>query len=237
MLTETTAQRAQSLALEQLEQDALEKRLKLDEKDKDAVKAAVGELEKAKRLSLTAKDIGAAFTQTFDDIVLGAKSASQAVQAMLMDIARALVHNLITQPIGDTLSAAISHWLIGTVTVPAADANGALAHTAHSGWQVGSAGGATRRVPAGLFWAAPRLHSGLASDEFPAILQSGETVLSRAQSAAALHPSLTVNVTNTSAAPVNARVTDLKLDLRRLVVGILLEDQQTCGPITRGYRR
>jgi hypothetical protein len=34
-----------------------------------------------------------------------------------------------------------------------------------------------KRVPASLFLGAPRLHGGLAPDEFPAILQRGETVI------------------------------------------------------------
>lgn len=45
----------------------------------------------------------------------------------------------------------------------------------HGGGVVGS-GGAGRRVPAGVFVGAPRLHGGLMAGEYPAILQRGETV-------------------------------------------------------------
>jgi hypothetical protein len=38
----------------------------------------------------------------------------------------------------------------------------------------------TRQVPAALFVNAPRLHQGLRADEFPAILQRGERVTSKA---------------------------------------------------------
>lgn len=48
----------------------------------------------------------------------------------------------------------------------------------HQGGLVGN-GGSTRPVSPLLFAGAPRLHGGLAADEFPAILQSGETVLPR----------------------------------------------------------
>jgi len=44
------------------------------------------------------------------------------------------------------------------------------------GGMVGLAG-THMTVPAGMFIGAPRLHDGLASDEFPAILQKGEIVL------------------------------------------------------------
>lgn len=46
----------------------------------------------------------------------------------------------------------------------------------HGGGKVG-AGGVGRMMPAGAFAGAPRLHSGLKSDEFSAILQRGERVL------------------------------------------------------------
>ena len=42
---------------------------------------------------------------------------------------------------------------------------------------VGESLAARRAVPAHLFAGAPRFHNGLMPDEFPAILQKGETVL------------------------------------------------------------
>jgi len=47
----------------------------------------------------------------------------------------------------------------------------------HSGGEVGSSTVARRAVPAYAFVGAPRFHNGLMPDEFPAILQRGETVL------------------------------------------------------------
>lgn len=49
----------------------------------------------------------------------------------------------------------------------------------HSGGEVGRTSAPRRSVPSHVFRGAPRLHSGLAPDEFPAILQAGERVLSR----------------------------------------------------------
>jgi phage-related minor tail protein len=75
-----------------------------------------------------------------------------------------------------------------SITAPLAQAaSNALAGIFHDG---GTAGGAApgRQVPLTTFLAAPRLHTGtvpwLAPDEIPAILQRGEIVLNRAQSAA-----------------------------------------------------
>jgi hypothetical protein len=50
----------------------------------------------------------------------------------------------------------------------------------HSGGVVGLTGGSSlRKVNPAVFMGAPRLHDGLAGDEFPAILQKGETVIPR----------------------------------------------------------
>ena len=51
----------------------------------------------------------------------------------------------------------------------------------HAGWSVGSLPSATRNVASSIFNSAPRLHNGLAPDEFPAILQRGEAVLTKKQ--------------------------------------------------------
>jgi hypothetical protein len=49
--------------------------------------------------------------------------------------------------------------------------------TMHSGGTVGVSGGAMRSIPSHYFSTAPRLHQGLAADEYPAILQKGEQVI------------------------------------------------------------
>ncbi len=65
----------------------------------------------------------------------------------------------------------------------------------HSGGTVGNGGGSPMVAPASLFKGAPRFHGGLAPDEFPAILQTGEQVLSRQQVANG-GGGRTINVTN-----------------------------------------
>ncbi|MGH7649942.1 MAG: hypothetical protein ACREND_17665, partial [Gemmatimonadaceae bacterium] len=55
----------------------------------------------------------------------------------------------------------------------------------HDGGIVGAAGGVSRALGLSTIAHAPRFHSGLMPGEFPAILQKGEAVLSRAQVAAA----------------------------------------------------
>jgi len=67
----------------------------------------------------------------------------------------------------------------------------------HSGGVVGLAG-TPMMVPAGTFIGAPRLHNGLAPDEFPAILQKGETVLPRGADTASSTSVKIVNVLDPS---------------------------------------
>jgi hypothetical protein len=55
--------------------------------------------------------------------------------------------------------------------------SGYMAMVKHAGGTVGASGGAMRSIPASYFASAPRLHQGLAADEYPAILQKGEQVV------------------------------------------------------------
>ena len=64
----------------------------------------------------------------------------------------------------------------------------------HSGGVVGGRAMPMHRVPVGTFIGAPRLHAGLASDEFPAILQRGETVLPRGTSSSIVHAPLNLTI-------------------------------------------
>jgi hypothetical protein len=173
------------------------------------------------------------------DIASGAATASKAVQTLATDIERSILHNLIGQPLSQSITQGImGGWnsLFGGAraapTVPAGDANTALVATAHTGAVIGYDRTAMREVSSLLFAHAPRFHTGLFPGEQPTILQNGGTVLP-----AGSRSNVTVNITNHSSAPVKASVPDIKIDLRRMVVGILLEDQQTNGPVTRGFKQ
>jgi hypothetical protein len=56
-----------------------------------------------------------------------------------------------------------------------------IASVFHDGGVVGRDDAARRTVPSAVFAAAPRLHDGLMPNEFPAILQKGETVFTPGQ--------------------------------------------------------
>ena len=114
-----------------------------------------------------------------------------------------------------------------TATTPA----GIGSAIAHSGGVVGKTSFPTRAVNPAIFTNAPRLHSGLSSDEFPAILQRGETVISRGGSRQP--PPITINITNESGKELDAETQDgPKWDGQRWVMEMVLKGMAT----NQGFR-
>lgn len=112
----------------------------------------------------------------------------------------------------------------------------------HSGGIVG-AGGTRRAVSPLAFVGAPRLHAGnlgIQRDEYPAILQEGEGVLSRAQMRALGRDGgageLRVIVENRGT-PQVARDASSTLDPEGLVIRIVTDDAQRGGPISQSLAR
>ena len=96
-------------------------------------------------------------------------------------------------------------------------------------------------VPAGIFANAPRLHNGLAPDEFPAVLQSGERVLNRRETAAYNKTSTTtlqvqVNIENQTGTPVKAEQGPVRYDMEKAVVGVVLKNYNEGGSIWQMIR-
>jgi len=71
----------------------------------------------------------------------------------------------------------------------------------HAGGLVGTTPTPKRNVPSWMFNGAPRLHGGLAGDEFPAILQRGETVIPKNGNAGGnMTSNVNINISATDAA-------------------------------------
>lgn len=143
--------------------------------------------EESKRIG---DDIGQSFADGFKSaedafrtFVTGGKADFKSlIQSMVADLAVLQFRQSILGPIAESLSGGFLQR--------------AVASLYHSGGTVGS-GGATRSVPAELFVGAQRFHSGgmvLAPDERPAILQTGERVLSRNEVAQGLGSQQSVSV-------------------------------------------
>jgi hypothetical protein len=113
------------------------------------------------------------------------KSWADAGRSALSDITQELIKLSILNPIKNALFGAKNPTLNDSNGVIGNLFKDVFASIFHGGGEVG-AGGGMRRVPAMAFVGAPRFHSGvrLKSDEVPAILQRGETVLNRREAAA-----------------------------------------------------
>ena len=99
----------------------------------------------------------------------------------------------------------------------------------HGGGVVGQTPVQPVLAPAKLWANAPRLHQGLASDEYPAILQRGETVLPRG--AGGMSPrSIRIEIEN-KGAEKQATVGTMRFEPEAVVVGIVLKDLQQNGPL------
>jgi hypothetical protein len=66
----------------------------------------------------------------------------------------------------------------------------------HEGGVVGETTTAGRMLPAFAFAHAPRFHNGLMPDEFPAILQKGETVIPRNKKVGGTHVTFNISTPN-----------------------------------------
>lgn len=88
------------------------------------------ELQEARKLQKIADDIGMAFATTFEDMVLGAKSASEAMRALAQDVARLMMRQMVTQRIADFAGAAITAGVSSFMTPASAAANAGNISTA-----------------------------------------------------------------------------------------------------------
>lgn len=100
------------------------------------------------------------------------------IQSMIKDLISFMAYQTLLKPLFGALSGGMSG---GGGIIQAL--GGAVVDVGHSGGIVGSSGfgNGKRSIPAAMFAFAPRLHSGLRPDEFPAILQKGEAVIPKDQ--------------------------------------------------------
>ena len=168
-----------------------------------------------------ARDIGADVGQTLvgafqsaeeavaNFVKTGKLSFSDLVTSILADLAKLATRQFILGPIANVLSGALGN------------VGGIVAGVLHAGGVVGGAG-PSRMVPAMAFAGAPRMHSGgfagLRPDEVPAILQKGERVLSRSETAGyGAGGNVTVNIQTRDAETFRQSRTQVASDIARAV--------------------
>lgn len=176
------------------------------------------------------------------DFVTGAKASfSDLAQSILKDILQMLAYESITKPLFGALSGGLGEggWLrsiLGAFT----------GSKAHSGWVVGAAPAPmTVALNPLLFAGAPRLHSGLAPDEFPAILQGGEEVVSRSDRATILSelrqskraaPNVTIKIENQTWQPIQVEQKGAQFDAEGYIVSVVAKNYERGGNIWKIIR-
>jgi tape measure domain-containing protein len=138
----------------------------------------------------TTRALSSGFSNFFDSLIDGTESAGEAFKKMtagiLSDIAKIIMQRTIAEP------------LAGAVMQGIGSIAGAYfgAPVAHTGGLVGATAFSSKLVDSSVFNNAPRLHSGLKPDEFPAILQRGEEVIPKGGrgGGTVLNMPITVNV-------------------------------------------
>lgn len=144
----------------------------------------------------------------------------------------------LTNTFANALAKMASSWmneqigsLFGSLGRSGEGGTGIFAGLFHSGGIVGDAG-IYREVNPFVFAGAPRLHAGLAPDEFPAILQQGEAVVPRGQwngGAQAPKLNIEVNIDNRSVTPLKLEQGTVSRELDRMVISIVARDIHEYG--------
>ncbi|GEM_PF-2761397 len=190
-----------------------------------AFEKSLKRLAQQEKLVGMAEDIGRAFGQTFADLVTGAASAEDALRSLGNQILATMAQKMIADPIATAMTGMIGG-MFGVSVM-------------HSGGIVGETAAPMRFVHPSIFAGAPRLHTGLREDEYPAILQRGEKVTPKGESESSKSsaPNVSFNITNQSGAQVDVQQTGVQFDGRRMVVSMMLKDKRNNGPVTRANRR
>lgn len=130
-------------------------------------------------------------SRAFVDWASGAKvSIKDVVATMLKEFATMMLYRNVFGPLFGMGADFASGFFGAGAGGAAAGGFGGGAVVAHTGLDSGR----RRSVNMGVFRGAPRLHNGLAADEFPAILQRGESVIPKGRGGAGMQVNVAVSV-------------------------------------------
>ncbi len=182
-----------------------------------------------KIIGSAAESVEDALVDAFANAEFSVESFGKIAQSVARDILQAYIRQNITGPLVGAINGAISGG--GAGGGMGGFFGNILSSIFHDGGRVGETAAPTRMVPAGTFATAPRFHNGLMPDEFPAILQKGETVLPRGTSAVQAQPVevQVINVTNPDT--VRSMVSDAMTSgrTRNVIVNSVLQAMEQRG--------
>ncbi len=183
-------------------------------------------LDVGRRIQDATKNAFDGMADTLADFVMtGKANFADFANSVIRDLIRIMIQSQVTGP----LAAGLGKFLTGLFNPQGSsignaglvtDAAFQSAVVFHGGGVVGAGASTYRLVPSGLFSVAPRLHGGLAADEFPAILQRGETVIPKG---GAGKMDVTVKMINESGQQMVAKNSEASFNGQELIVTVWLD--------------
>ena len=146
-----------------------------------------------------AKGIEDALTDMVTTGSINMQKLDSVVQSVVQDITRSIIKQNITGPLTGWLSDSLSGRSDSGGSSLFSGLGSIFSSIFHEGGVVGETSTSRRSVPSWLFAGAPRFHDGLAPDEFPAILQRGETVLPKNSNQSGSAVNVVMNITTPDA--------------------------------------
>lgn len=185
----------------------------------DQVKANVETVREMSEAWRAAEDAAKSFSANFVSDLFEGKGVLESLLGSLQNLTQRLTQMALDRSISSMFSALVSGGgtsFIGGTLGAAPLQMGFQAGVYHQGGIVGRDAVHSRLVSLSEFANAPRLHSGLAPDEYPAILQRGEEVIPRGLQRSArqmvvnvsINPSITINGNNMSEAQIGLILQD-----------------------------
>lgn len=171
------------------------KKLKASGNFIDGLKAGLQEVAEdnislSEKISSATKEVFNTMTDALTNFCMTGKlNFRDFSNSIIRDMIRVMIQSKITGPLAKSISGLFGTQMSTAAVWEAEDAALGAAMKAsmeapvmHKGGMVGASGFPMRSLHAFTFANAPRLHNGLAPDEYPAILQKGERVTSAADS-------------------------------------------------------
>ncbi len=252
---------ARRLALSEGSEELQQRAIELWEEETEAAIAAAAAVES---LGDASEDAGARTLASWDQASAGLRSVQEVAEETISGMDRALTDFVFggKTSFSDLINHMIREFARLLVFQPALDSlagfigglfggggrgfrgPGGLLPTGPSGYPslhgggiAGQLGGVRRRVAPEIFAAAPRLHGGgIAGDEVPTLLRKGEGVFTPEQMQALggmAAPRIEIRFENRGT-PQREVSRDVPLDGRGIVIGLLVDDLERRGPVSRG---
>lgn len=181
-------------------------------------------IENAKRLKKAYDEMESTFKSNINAMIWEGQTFKDSMINVVKAITAELINMLIVEKAARAMAGGITSFF--GIATSAASAGMSAAGTSSSYSGIYKPGGSyASPMHAGGIVGMPRLHGGLAPDEYSAILQRGEAVTPKGGLKA------TVNIINNTGQPMKGRVKGTEFDGRKFVTSVILDDLSSNGQV------